>query len=38
MLLSISPREIFIEAIRQQAVSILLLHDHPSGVPDPRQG
>ena len=31
----ISPREIFIEAIRQQAVSILLLHNHPSGVPDP---
>lgn len=31
----ISPREIFIEAIRTQAVSILLLHNHPSGVPDP---
>lgn len=31
----ISPREIFIEAIKHQAVSILLLHNHPSGVPDP---
>lgn len=31
----ISPREIFIEAMRNQAVSILLLHNHPSGNPDP---
>ena len=31
----ISPREIFIEAMRSQAVSILLLHNHPSGNPDP---
>lgn len=31
----ISPREIFIEAIRAQAVSILLIHNHPSGNPDP---
>ncbi|MDO4321591.1 MAG: DNA repair protein RadC [Lachnospiraceae bacterium] len=31
----ISPREIFIEAVRHQAVSIILLHNHPSGVPDP---
>ena len=31
----ISPREIFIEAMRHQAVSILLLHNHPSGIPDP---
>ena len=31
----ISPREIFIEAIRYQAVGILLLHNHPSGIPDP---
>jgi DNA repair protein RadC len=31
----ISPREIFIEAMKHQAVSILLLHNHPSGVPDP---
>lgn len=33
----ISPREIFIEAMKQQAVSILLLHNHPSGIPDPSQ-
>lgn len=31
----ISPREIFIEAVRAQAVSILLVHNHPSGNPDP---
>lgn len=31
----ISPREIFIESMRHQAVSILMLHNHPSGVPDP---
>lgn len=31
----VSPREIFIEALRHQAVSILLLHNHPSGIPDP---
>ena len=26
-----SPREIFIEALRHQAVSIILVHNHPSG-------
>ncbi len=31
----ISPREIFIEALRNQAVSIILLHNHPSGDPTP---
>nr|WP_283681011.1 DNA repair protein RadC [Parablautia sp. Marseille-Q6255] len=31
----ISPREIFIEALHHGAVSILLLHNHPSGIPDP---
>ena len=30
-----SPREIFIEAVRHHAVSIILLHNHPSGIPDP---
>ena len=30
-----SPREIFIEAVRHHAVSIILLHTHPSGIPDP---
>lgn len=29
----ISPREIFIEALRRQAVHIILLHNHPSGNP-----
>lgn len=31
----ISPREIFLEAVRNHAVTILLLHNHPSGIPDP---
>lgn len=31
----ISPREIFIEAMRNQAVGIILLHNHPSGDPQP---
>lgn len=30
-----SPREIFIEALRYQAVSIILVHNHPSGDPQP---
>lgn len=30
-----SPREIFIEAMRNQAVNIILLHNHPSGDPTP---
>ncbi len=31
----ISPREIFIEAVRNQAVSIIMIHNHPSGDPMP---
>ena len=31
----ISPREIFLEALRNQAVSIILIHNHPSGDPTP---
>lgn len=31
----VSPREIFIEALQYQAVSICLLHNHPSGDPTP---
>lgn len=31
----ISPREIFLEALRCQAVSIILVHNHPSGDPSP---
>ena len=30
-----SPREIFIEALRYQAVSLILVHNHPSGNPEP---
>jgi DNA repair protein RadC len=30
-----SPREIFIHALEQRAVSIILLHNHPSGDPSP---
>ncbi len=33
----ISPREIFVEAVKYQAVSIILLHNHPSGNPDPSE-
>ncbi len=31
----ISPREIFVEALRYQAVSLILVHNHPSGSPEP---
>lgn len=31
----ISPREIFIEALRYEAVRIVLIHNHPSGNPEP---
>ncbi len=31
----ISPREIFMEALGQKAVNILLVHNHPSGDPSP---
>ena len=31
----ISPREIFIEAVKAKAVHILLVHNHPSGDPTP---
>ena len=30
-----SPREIFYNALKHRAVSILLLHNHPSGDPSP---
>ncbi len=32
----ISPREIYLEALRFHAVGIILLHNHPSGDPTPR--
>lgn len=31
----ISPREIFMEAIRRNAVNVILVHNHPSGDPTP---
>ncbi|MGN0430720.1 MAG: DNA repair protein RadC [Lachnospiraceae bacterium] len=31
----LSPREVFIEALRAEAVHIILLHNHPSGDPTP---
>ena len=31
----VNPREIFVEALRTEAVSIILLHNHPSGDPAP---
>ena len=31
----VSPREIFIEAVRHHAVSLVLVHNHPSGDPAP---
>lgn len=33
----ITPRELFIEALKQEAVSIILLHNHPSGDPTPSE-
>ena len=33
----VSPRELFIEALEHGAVSIILLHNHPSGDPTPSQ-
>lgn len=32
-----APREIFVEALRYQAVSLILVHNHPSGDPEPSQ-
>ena len=31
----VSPRELFMEALQRNAVSIILLHNHPSGDPTP---
>lgn len=33
----ISPRELFVEALQKNAVSIILLHNHPSGDPTPSE-
>lgn len=32
-----SPREIFLEALKYKAVSIIIMHNHPSGDPTPSQ-
>ncbi len=32
---TISPREIYISAVKRRAVNIILLHNHPGGVPKP---
>ena len=31
----ITPREVFLEALKCRAVNIILLHNHPSGNPSP---
>ncbi|MCM1272153.1 MAG: DNA repair protein RadC [Clostridium sp.] len=31
----ISPREIYIEALKYEAVFMILVHNHPSGIPEP---
>ncbi len=31
----VSPREIYIEALRRQALGVVLIHNHPSGDPSP---
>lgn len=33
----ISPRDVFLEALRSEAVNIILIHNHPSGDPTPSQ-
>lgn len=33
----VSPREVFLEALAQKAVNIILVHNHPSGDPSPSQ-
>lgn len=34
----VHPREVFSEAVRLRAASVLLLHNHPSGDPSPSRG
>lgn len=33
----VSPREIFVSALRHQAASVILMHNHPSGDPTPSE-
>ena len=32
-----SPREIYVHALRYEAVNIILIHNHPSGCPEPSE-
>ena len=32
----VTPREVYSRAVRSMAKSIILVHNHPSGIPDPR--
>jgi len=34
---SISPREVIVTAIKHSAVSLIFVHNHPSGNPEPSQ-
>ncbi len=31
----VTPREVFLEALRYHAVSVVMIHNHPSGIPTP---
>jgi len=33
----VHPREIFAEALKQNAASVILVHNHPSGDPEPSE-
>ena len=33
----VHPREVFEEAVKQNAASIILIHNHPSGDPEPSE-
>lgn len=34
----LSPRDLFIEALKKEAVSVIIIHNHPSGDPTPSAG
>lgn len=33
----VTPREVFVEALKYHAVSLILIHNHPSGDPTPSE-
>ncbi|HLV08984.1 MAG TPA: JAB domain-containing protein, partial [Halanaerobiales bacterium] len=33
----VHPREVFKEAIKRSAAAVILIHNHPSGIPEPSQ-